>query len=60
MEDGVTERQLLFMCIELAYAKNSDVTDPIEWHRILAGAFGYNNVDRFLALYKDIPLGIDQ
>lgn len=61
MEDGepVTEAVLLWACERLALAKAARQTDERDWWRLLAGAFGRDQVERIGALYADVPLGAD-
>lgn len=61
MEDGepVTEEVLLWACERLALAKAARQTDERDWWRLLAGAFGRDQVERIEPLYAEVPLGAD-
>lgn len=61
MQDGepVTEEVLLWACERLALAKAARQTDERDWRRLLAGAFGRDQVERIAALYAEVPLGAD-
>ncbi|UMY18822.1 hypothetical protein MMB17_05770 [Methylobacterium organophilum] len=57
--EPVTEDDLRLACLYLADAKADHTTEDVDWFCLLRDAFGNANIERFQALYAEIPLGAD-
>ncbi|GJD66795.1 hypothetical protein [Methylobacterium frigidaeris] len=58
--EPIDEGHLRLACLYLADAKADHSTQDVDWHCLLEGAFGYAHIERFRALYAEIPLGADR
>lgn len=58
--EPVTEDDLRLACRYLADAKADHSTEDVDWHCLLEDAFGHAHIERFRALYAEIPLGADR